>query len=383
MATQRLQLIADNSTYANYYQWASAVSAWFAACGWLQATDTGQVMWSGMTLTTVSGVSGSNATYTYTGLTGLALAVGRTLTITGMTHSINNGTFTITGLGAGTFTIANQNGTPIAESGSTGAVTQGSTVPGSGAFFYEVWQPGDTLQTFYLKMEYGNAATSTNAPALRGTLSTTTNGAGTPTGYVAGPNVTVGVFTVWSSTIPLECNFSGDSGRICVMLFRNSPSANNAQQIIAIERSLNSSGAYYGTSSTGYVTLFTAGNNAGGRSQQSLVFGIGAAPFLYGASSTASGWAIRVGIQSTASTNTLVLNNSIPFDTPSPCVGFFDYSCTVVGMAAFADLIEGSTFTVTLYENTRTYIVGKTNVFGFSLNNQSGSFPCATCMRYD
>lgn len=48
---------------------------------WAQSNDTGQEMWSGMNLTAVS-MSGSNATYTCNTLAGLALAVGRALTIT-------------------------------------------------------------------------------------------------------------------------------------------------------------------------------------------------------------------------------------------------------------------------------------------------------------
>lgn len=48
MSAQQLFLVCDSSTYANYAAWASPLSAWFATCGWLQGTDTGQVMWSGM-----------------------------------------------------------------------------------------------------------------------------------------------------------------------------------------------------------------------------------------------------------------------------------------------------------------------------------------------
>ena len=58
-----------------------------------------------------------------------------TITITGMTHSGNNGTFIITGLGAGTFTVVNASG--FTESGQTGIGTQfeplnGQTFSGTG-----------------------------------------------------------------------------------------------------------------------------------------------------------------------------------------------------------------------------------------------------------
>jgi hypothetical protein len=65
MAVQTLQLICDQSTYANYFQWASAIDKWFATNTWIQSTDTGQWMRSGMNITAVAGISGSSATYTY------------------------------------------------------------------------------------------------------------------------------------------------------------------------------------------------------------------------------------------------------------------------------------------------------------------------------
>lgn len=55
-------------------------------------------------------ISGTNTTYTYTLTSGPAPFIGMQLTITGMADAGNNGTFTITGLGAGTFTVVNANG---------------------------------------------------------------------------------------------------------------------------------------------------------------------------------------------------------------------------------------------------------------------------------
>ena len=73
------------------------------------------------------------------------------------------------------------------QSADTGQVDWGTLAspPGSGAYVYEVWQPGDGLENFYLKIEYGNYS-GTNAPTIRLTISTTTDGAGTPTGYIVG-----------------------------------------------------------------------------------------------------------------------------------------------------------------------------------------------------
>ncbi len=73
-----------------------------------------------MTITAAS-QSGSNTTYTYTLSSGYAPAVGAGITITGMADSGNNGTFTVTSVGAGTFTVVNANG--VTRAGQTGSGT--------------------------------------------------------------------------------------------------------------------------------------------------------------------------------------------------------------------------------------------------------------------
>jgi hypothetical protein len=65
--------------------------------------------------------SGSNTTYTYTLTTGYAVVPGSGVTVTGMADSGNNGTFTVTTVGAGTFTVVNANG--VTRAGQTGAGT--------------------------------------------------------------------------------------------------------------------------------------------------------------------------------------------------------------------------------------------------------------------
>lgn len=46
MSTQQINLVRDNSTLANFKQWAQAISNWMSTIGWTQSTDTGQVNWS-------------------------------------------------------------------------------------------------------------------------------------------------------------------------------------------------------------------------------------------------------------------------------------------------------------------------------------------------
>lgn len=250
-----------------------------------------------------------------------------------------------------------------------------ASVPGSGAYVYEVWKPGDALTVFYVKVEYGNVS-GTNCPSLRITLSTTTNGAGTASGLILGPQkVNYGSFTAPSAVTQFECNFSGANNRMGVMMWRNG--SNNCQQFFAIERSLDSSGAATGT----HATLWTCGlgsNGVRGAFQQSLVFAVGVAP---GATDTnnAGGWMARVQYLAGPST---AFNNSIPFDTCAPQVGYFDYPCTVCGVVAYGDVTEAVTFTAPLYGTSRTYLPSKAGPFSL-VNPFQTTLMSALCMRFD
>jgi hypothetical protein len=379
MATSQQFLVCDSSTYANFAQWASAISAQFAAFTWAQSTDTGQIMWTGLTISAVS-MSGSNATYTYAALTGLPLAVGRALTVTACTNAGNNKTVVITsftGTTSGTFTVVNASG--VAESGSAGVVTIQTTAPGAAAFFYEIWTPNDGLTNFFVKVEYGNYS-GTNSPDVRITLSSLTNGAGTPAGLISTVfPIHNNTITPVSTTTPFECDFSGAPGRFGAMMWRNASSP--LPLMFVIERSLNSVGAYTGA----HVTLVLVGNAANGNpsgwpsmSQQSLLFGVGPGP-TNTRSSGGNGptLAIRPPIYNGVTT---ALNNNITFDTVSPQVGYFDYPLTAVGLGLAIDFVEGVTFTATVYGSARTYMISRTGNFMYLIN---GLALMATGMRYD
>jgi hypothetical protein len=250
-----------------------------------------------------------------------------------------------------------------------------STVPGSSAYVYEVWEPNDGLTNFYLKVEYGNQS-STNCPTVRLTISTGTNGAGTMTGYVLGPyNTNTTSYTAPSPSTTYECDFSGAAGRIGTMLWRNG--INSCQQFFGVERSLNSSGAYTGT----HVTLLTAGNssNATG-TQQSLVFGVGVAPAVASVGTSWTGWACRSAC-ATAPGAAAAFNGAIPMDTVAPAVGFFDFPLTAAGLGMINDFAEGVTFVVTLYGSTRTFMPSKNGPFSSMFIGHNGG--SALCMRYD
>jgi hypothetical protein len=304
MATSQQFLVCDASTLANFKQWASAISGWFATAGWTQSTDTGQVNWS---------------------------------------------------------TI--------------------STVPGSNTYVYEIWEPNDGLTNFFVKVEYGNVNTA-NAPAMRLSLGSSTNGAGTLTGFFTGTQRTsIGSITPPSTSTQYECDFSGAPGRMAVMLWRNAPNADNCTQVFAIERSVNSGGTY--TSS--YVTLYTAGGNSfQSICQNSLLLGVG--PTVPNTINDAeTGFAIR-SLAFGNNSGSTSFNGGIPMDLATPVVGFFDYYGTSIGVACALDIAEGVTFTATVYGSTRTYMPSKNGTLldcgpGRSVGANTAGF--ALCMRYD
>jgi hypothetical protein len=383
MATSQQFLMCDNSTYANYAQWASAISAQLAANTWAQSTDTGQVMWSGMSITAVS-MTGSAMTCTYTSLTGLALAVGRALTVTGWT--------------SGTFTAINVSGVNVASAG-TGVVTQAAAAPGSAAFFYEIWTPNDGLTNFYMRINYGNIS-GTNSPTIQVGIGSSTAGNGTLTGILLGPiGCNIFAATAASATIPYECNFSGAAGRFGAMMWRNAPTSGTTfvQQFFAIERSISSTGTYTGT----YVTLWLCGlstsnptsQNQFTGQQMTLYFGVGTTATTARSGMNNGGFVARV-----YPTGPTTFNGSQAFDLCTPMVGFFDYPCTEVGVVfgypggtggLAGTLAEGVPFSTTVYGATRTYMPTAAQNYGscgpanFS-NTSSGSVAGFTlCMRFD
>jgi hypothetical protein len=102
------------------------------ACLWAGGQSFGNDQWASATIKTVAPYtatlnitaasrSGGNTTYTYTvasGSVAAAIAGGALyVVISGMAHAGNNGTFTATTFGSGTFTVANASGVTATESG--------------------------------------------------------------------------------------------------------------------------------------------------------------------------------------------------------------------------------------------------------------------------
>lgn len=71
---------------------------------------------------TAASQSGSDTTYTYTLTSGPDLQVGTSITISGMADTGNNGTFTVTAVGGGTFTVVNPSGVTASTQAGMGTV---------------------------------------------------------------------------------------------------------------------------------------------------------------------------------------------------------------------------------------------------------------------
>lgn len=97
----------DNTAGRQFYVWARPISAFMATAGWVQAADTGQVIWP-VSIFNITDANGNGTTVTFTGTltNGAALRVGMSIQVTGttsfgtgaapITYIINGGNLTTT-----------------------------------------------------------------------------------------------------------------------------------------------------------------------------------------------------------------------------------------------------------------------------------------------
>lgn len=367
--TSRQLLVQDATTFANYSAMGSTISNTFAQAGWLQATDTGQVMWSGMNITACTHASPSPgfATYTYNTLTGLALANGRALTITGLTagSGANNGTFRIvsfTGTTSGTFTVASASASD--DSAASGVVTI-ATLPGTASSLLEIWSPGDGGTAFYVLIKHFRGAGSCYYPNI--TIGTGTSGLGALTGLTTGSFVPIVITSPGTTPITYECYFSGDTNRISICAHRNSATP----WVLAIERTKNANG----TDSSDGVWIGCEGlTNSSFTGNQTIVFGV-AAGTAYG-NGAATGMAAFT-IYNAAGVPTVAFNSGIAVSPIFPEYGKFGNPILGVCYVATAAAIPGCTFTTTVYGSTRTYLATSATC------TIAGPTNSIICIRYD
>jgi hypothetical protein len=332
--------VIDATTYANWASLGSTISAQILAMGWAKTTDTGQAVWgANLVAITAASLASGNTTYTYTLTSGPGLGINNFIVITGMSHSGNNGTFKVASLGSGTFTVSNSSGVTATESG-----TGNSAVPTSTTSIYEIWEPQDALQTgttqYFLKLGYG---TTGGEWEIYTSLSTGMDGAGNQTGTVTS---IYGSQMSNSSPFSCESDFSGDTGRMGMILGRSGPSGKTA---FAVERTLTSAGVGGADSLGAYgVTLFTPS-----LSQVTLVFGVGVGP-------------VQTGIVVVGLNNSELFNGTIAISPAFPVYGRFGNPHTVCGACNVSDAAEGLLLTTTLYGSTRTYVATRGVDFGYA-----------------
>lgn len=238
------------------------------------------------------------------------------------------------------------------------------TSPAAGVFVYEIWQPQDALQTggtvFYVKVEYGSSSAGTKGPRFRVTVGTGTNGSGTLTGSVTSVFEATPSNGAGGGSVAYECNFSGDTDRLGLMLWRNL--GNDVE--VCIERTKNTDG----TNSSDGVTIVCVGRNTSGvlNGQQTIVFGVGVASISPGNTFQARGRMAAVDS----------FNNNVPLHPVVPEYGREGNPMTTAAFINTADVAEGGEFSTTLYGATRTYIATAVNS-NVVPNNQR------FCMRYD
>lgn len=377
MAAQQLYLAPDNTSFTTFAAWAKTISDWFATCGWVQQNDTGQVVWAvtNLTLTQVAS-SGGNSVYSYSSYTGPAPRIGMSVVITGFATGGNNVTATITaktGSTSGTFTVVTT--TQGNETHAAQAVTTLSTLPGASSYTcYEIWAPGDALQTgstaYLVRVEYGNSGTNASAgtPSVRFYLCTSTNGAGTMTGYQTQPQRINGAATAGAALPVFECNYSGDSSRISIMLWRNNTTSCNG--VINIERTHNADG----TDNSDGVTLIVSNSANGETKQQTYSFGGPGPGNYYTRAVTIAAAAGGVGLNSSDGFNGKLIMSPI-----FPDYGKIGYPIKGLLECQVNDLNEGAQISVTIYGETHTYIFSKNGTIGTTNFSHCGG----TLMRID
>jgi hypothetical protein len=246
--------------------------------------------------------------------------------------------------------------------------------PSAGTYAWNIYGPNDALQTgssvYYVKIEIG--LTSSSQPQFRFSLGAGTDGNGTLTGFILGP------YAINDSTNGhpgnlgangWECRFSGDTGRLGFIMFRNS--GTSTPMSVFVERTLNTDGTPNGDG----VTMVTCGRFgiSPQSTQRTLKFGEG-----LGANHAAgnTGNLAIVYIMP----NPAEAGGKLPISPVFPDYGKLLNPMTVCAAMRSSDCPEGAMLQTTLYAATRTYFAsGAGPVAAFGTSNSG--WRCL--MRYD
>lgn len=241
-----------------------------------------------------------------------------------------------------------------------------ASVPASNTYVYEIWQPGDGGTAFYVRIDYGNSGGS---PALRIQGATTTNGAGTLSGFTTTQAVPVPGAN--SGSTLFNCLYCGDTSSFAIMMWRDIGTSSNF--VISVDRARNSAGA----TTNSYFTLLcslTTSNNAW--FVQSLWFGVGAAPAQ--GSQNISAWNCLFGASNfRGASQSMAFNGNTGITPVFPFVGYYDCPVLTVAHAAITDFSELAVISTTVLGASHTYIFAKGGTFGGS------NFGLGVLMRWE
>jgi hypothetical protein len=340
--------VPANDNLADFKSWASVISAWMATAGWVQANDTGQVVWTATVFTlTQATVSGGNGIYSFSSYTGPVPRIGMSVIITGFTNGGNNLTATITaltGTTSGTFTVVNGGAVNETHAGSATTTAQ-AAAPSTSTSVYEIWQSTDALSStlpIFLKFEYGTSGTA-SCITFAATAATGSNGSGTLTGSVS--NRTLHTTTV-NSTTAAESDFSGSTGRIAMIMFRTNTGGSVAF-FFAIERAHDATGA----DTDAYFVLYFASGTSGTRAAAMQIVQRPALGSVLPAETE------FVSALTTGSSG--IVGTSVALGPCFPVIGKLDNPTMACAFAKGADIVEGATVSIAFYGGSHTYLCTK------------------------
>lgn len=356
MATYTSSLAPDNTTLTTFKAWATPISAFFATCGWIQTSDTGQVVWTATVLTLTQVTVGATAVYSYSSYTGPDPRIGMSVTVTGFGTGGNNVTATLTavsGGASGTVTVALSTQSNETHSGS-GTTTALAAVPGTGAYVYEIWKTGDSVGfDVYAKVEYGTNGSFATRASIALSVGTGANGSGSLT------NSSTRQTTQSNSSVTtvLPCHLSGDSGRMTLLMFQ----ANTNQVFVFnLERSYDNSGTPTGS----YYNYAHIGPNGGSGIQQSL--------FPTGAGTTTETGGFAAIVVKTATTGNVGSTTCV--SQIFPLIGGIGNPLTGIMVYRGHDFSDDQVVYITIYGVQQTYITNDVNSSAIPSNGQSSGY---------
>ena len=146
-----------------------------------------------------------------------------------------------------------------------------------------------------------------------------------------------------------------------------------------IERTLDSAGVYTNEAIT---VVYGSGQNSSGTHRQ---FSLMLSPSIsYGST---YGVLMVLGISSGASIgtgrSTDAFGTNIPISPVFPSYGKFGNPMTACGRVCPGDVVEGVTFTTTMYSSTITCLTSKASTFAANFGQDNGSNTSALWMRFD